>query len=139
MIMNEQTIITFLISSGLLVALLAFALSGLKYLKVYLDAKTADLLANNRSVVIKAAVTKAEDSIWAVVFQLAQETVDNIKEKALDGKLTADEITILRDTAYTRAITLMGDKAYSLLYSYTDDVKTWIYTKIDAISRETKL
>jgi endonuclease/exonuclease/phosphatase (EEP) superfamily protein YafD len=137
--MDTDTVIGFLVSSGLMVAILALAMSALRYLKLFLDAKIAELLAKQKSEAITAAVAKANDAIWTVVMQLAQETVDNLKEKALDGKLTPDEITMLRDTAYARSIELMGQQTYGLLNAYAEDVRAWIYTKIDALSRETKL
>lgn len=137
--MNTDTLVGFLVSTGLLAALLALAISGLQYLKSYLDMKKNELLKNLSNAAILTAVDKASDAIWDVVMQLAQETADGLKAKSADGKLTADEIIMLRDTAYSRVITLMGENAYHLLNDYTDDVEKWIYTKIDAVARETKI
>lgn len=137
--MNTDNIVGFLVSSGLLVALLALAMSGLKYLKVYLDKKIEELAANKKAALIAQTVAKANDAIWDVVFQLAQESADNLKAAASDGKLTPSEITQLRNTAYNRSVELMGTQTHNLLELYADDVEKWIYTKIDAIARETKL
>ncbi len=134
-----DNVVEFLVSTGLLTALLALAISGLRYLKLFIDKKIAELTAKAKNEAVDAAVTKAEDAIWTVVMQLAQETADDLKEKSEDGKLTIDEIKMLRDTAYARSIELMGQQTYGLLNAYAEDVRTWIYTKIDALSRETKL
>lgn len=128
----------FLVSTGILVALAGLLVSGLKFGKTYLDLKTEELKKNMKSKELQEAVDKAEDSIWAVVMQLANESVDNLKAKAADGKLTEAEIDDLRTTAYTRAKQLMGDTTYKLLQEYVGDAQTWMLTKIDAMSRETK-
>lgn len=128
----------FLVSTGILVALAGLLVSGLKFGKTYLDLKTEELKKNMKSKELQEAVDKAEDSIWAVVMQLANESVDNLKAKATDGKLTEAEIDDLRTTAYTRAKQLMGDTTYKLLQEYVGDAQTWVLTKIDAMSRDTK-
>lgn len=128
----------FLVSTGLLVAIAGLLISALKLGKTYFDLKTEELKKNMKSKELQDAATKAEDAIWTVVMQLANETVDNLKAKAADGKLTQLEIDELRTTAYTRAKQLMGDATYKLLQEYVGDAQAWMLSKIDAISRETK-
>ena len=128
----------FLVSTGLLVAIAGLLISALKFGKTYIDLKTEELKKNMKSKELQDAVTKAEDSIWTVVMQLANETVDDLKAKAADGKLTSIEIDNLRTTAYTRAKQLMGDATYKLLQEYVGDAQAWMLSKIDAMSRETK-
>ncbi len=87
---------------------------------------------------VNNAVKKANDTIWKVVSQLAQETADNLKAAAEDGKLTYQEQKELRDTARDRAIQLMGTETMNLLMSYTTDIYAWIDATIDTMARAAK-
>lgn len=127
-----------LINSGLFAALLGVAVAALFFLRAYIQKQTAKLLADIESETIQEAIAIAEDSVWTVVMQLANEMVDNMKAAAEDGKLTNEEIILLRTTARERALHLMGNEAYSVLKRYFADVDTWLYTKIDAFARESK-
>lgn len=127
-----------LINSGLFTALLAVAVAALIFLKSYITMQTEKLKTEIENEAVLEAIQVAEDSIWTVVMQLANEMVDNIKEASDDGKLTPDEITLIRSTARERALYLMGTEAYKILQLYFNDADAWLYTKIDAYARETK-
>lgn len=124
--------------TALLIGIAGLLLSAFKLGKAFVDVKTEELKSKIKDQEIKNAVTQAEDCIWTVVQQLANETVDDLKTKAVDGKLTPLEVENLRTQAYTRSKQLMGETTYKLLQIYTNDVQGWLLTKIDAYARNTK-
>ena len=129
------------IQSGLFLTIVTAAVSGIKLLKAMSDAKLEQIAEDKehkQQAKIAGALQKIDDSAWSVVMQLADETVDNLKAKAEDGKLTPIEIEELRTTAYTRVKQLVGDETYKLAQQGTNDLQTWILTKIDAYARVSK-
>ena len=87
---------------------------------------------------INNAVKKANDTVWKVVFQLAQDTADDLKSYSLDGKLTADEQNMLRTNAINRSMDLMGKETAALLDSYTTDLYKWMGATVDTMARMAK-
>jgi hypothetical protein len=136
--MNSNTV-NQIIQSGLLLAVLGVLVAGLKFAKVYLEAKTTELQTKIGNQAVNDVIDTVEDSIWTVVMQLAQETVDDLKAKASDGKLTAKEIEMLRQTAKNRAIKLMGQETYDVFKDLVADADAWMLSKIDAYSRQAKI
>lgn len=133
--MDQINWMQLLIDSGLLFAVLGVLIALLGYAKKYIELKTEELLINIENDAIKEAIMTAEDAIMTTVMQLSQEMVDELKAAAVDGKLTPEEVRVLRDLAYKRAIKLMGKETYDLVASYVEDVGTWFNAKIDAAAR----
>jgi len=129
----------YVVSSGLLLAVIGLVISIARYMKINLDIQTEEKLKNVKNQKIKDAIQKAEDMLWTTVQQIANEIVDNLKEKSTDGKLTKEEIDSVRTEAYIRSKKLMGDDCLELLKDYVGDVSGWMLSKIDAYARQAKI
>lgn len=121
-----------LIESGFLAALLGFAVSVVRCAKTYIDSKTAEAAARIESDKIKNAISVAEDCITTVVSELAQTTVEDLKEKSADGKLSAEDAARVKADAMVKIQSLLSDEVQKAIDEIFDDAEEWISSKIEA-------
>jgi hypothetical protein len=130
--MNSTNIVGIIIQSGILAAALGFVVSVFRYGKALADAKTQEVTAKIKDQNLKQAATTAEDCITTAVLEIAQTTVDDLKEAAADGKLTDEEKEQVKAAAFSRAKELISTDVFSALDSITGNVDEWIKSKIEA-------
>lgn len=128
-----------ILQSGLLAVFLGFVVSGIKYGKAYIDARTLEATAKIKDANIKNAVNTAEDSITTVVAELAQTTVEDLKAKSADGKLTAEDAEQIKSDAVTKVQELLSDDVTQTLHTIFGDAEKWIDSKIEAAIKASKL
>lgn len=136
--MKVEDLLNFLIQSGLLVALLGLGASVIKFAKTYIDAKTAEATAKINDANIKNAISVAEDCVTTVVSELAQTTVDNLKAKSVDGKLTTEEAAQIKADAIAKVKSLLSEDVQETISTIFGDVEQWISSKIEAAVKESK-
>jgi cyanate lyase len=136
--MQENEILTLLISSGVLVAVVGLCVSLVKLGKVWVDAKTAEITARIKNNAVADALRRAEESITYAVVQTAQVEADAFKAAAEDGKLTESEMRELRDIAMERAKSFITDDLMSILTENIKDVDAWIVAQIETNVRSLK-
>lgn len=136
---NTTTVVNYLIESGYLAAAATLAGSAIKYGKSVLDAKTAQLTANIKNESVKNAVNTAEDCVSTVVSELSQTTVETLKAKAADGKLTAADAAEIKATAFQKAQALMSDDVIHTLNTLYGDAEVWTNSKIEAAVKALKV
>jgi hypothetical protein len=129
--MQENELLSFLVSSGILVALVGLGITGIKFLKVWLDAKIAVMLENLHNEKVADAIRKAENAVTLAVVQTAQLEADAFKAAAADGKLTNEEKIQLRDLAKERAISLINNDIAGLIVEDINDFDGWLNTQIE--------
>lgn len=134
--MNESQMIGAVLQSGLLAAVLGLILSGVKYIKGMVDAKTAEVTAKIKDTNIKHAVSTTEDCVTTTVYKLAQTTTDDLKAAAADGKLTAEEAAQVKENALAEIKHMVGSDALATLDTVFSDVDSWLKSKIEAAVKQ---
>lgn len=122
---------TFLVSSGILAAVLGLGLVGINYLKAWINAKTADLAERLHDDKVKDAVVKAENLISLAVVETAQVEADAFKKAAEDGKITDEEKAQLKQIALDRANKLIKDDLAVLVTESVGDYSAWLESQIE--------
>jgi hypothetical protein len=128
-----------LVQSGIFAVLLGLVVSGIKYGKTYLDAKTAETTAKIKDANVKSAINTAEDCVTTVVSELAQTTVEALKAQSADGKLTAEDAESIKATALAKSQSLMSDDVICTLNTVFGNAETWVGSKIEAAVKASKL
>jgi hypothetical protein len=137
--MKLTDIFNILVESGLFAVLLGLVISGIKYAKTYLDAKTAETAAKIKNENIKNAVKSAEDCISTVVLELSQTVVDDLKRQSADGKLTQAEADKIKQTAVEKVNSLLSTNVRDTLNTVYGDLNEWIKSKIEADVKSNKM
>ena len=135
----KMKIFDYVVQSGLLVALLGFAVSAIKYGKQGIDAKTKESTVKIKDTNTRHAVDTVENAATTVVYKMAQTTVDDLKEKAADGKLTADEIAQLKADSLAEVKQLVGTDVVNTIQTVFGDAEAWITAKIECAVKSMKL
>jgi hypothetical protein len=136
---NEMSIVNLIEQSGIAVALLGLLASAIAYGKTYLDARTKEATAKIQDTNIKNAVDAVENCATTVVYELAQTTVDDLKAKSADGKLTADEIAQLKADSLAKVKQLIGTDVYGTIHTVFGNAEAWITSTIEAAVKSLKL
>lgn len=129
----------YIVQSGLLVALLGLAASAITYGKKWIDARTQEVTSKIQDTTIRHAVDTVGNAATTIVYKLAQTTVDDLKEKAADGKLTAEEIAQLKADSLAEVKQLVGTDVVNTIQSVFGDAEAWITAKIEAAVKSLKL
>jgi hypothetical protein len=137
--MKATDVFNIFIQSGFFGMLLGLVISGVKYAKTYLDAKTAETSAKIKDTNIKSAVNSAENCVTTVVLEMAQTVVDDLKSKSTDGKLSSDEIKQIHSDAVDKVHTLLSNDAFNTISTVSGDAEAWISSKIEAAVKKLKL
>jgi hypothetical protein len=137
--MKITDIFNVLIQSGLLGVLLGLVISGIKFAKAYIDAKTAEIASKIKDTNIKNAITSAEDCVSTVVLEMAQTVVDDLKSKSADGKLTPDEIKQIQADALAKIEKLVSSDVFNTIDTIFGDAEAWIKSKIEAEVKKNKI
>jgi hypothetical protein len=136
--MKTADFLNVLIQSGIFGVLLSLFLSGVKCAKTYLAAKAAEATSNIKDLNIKNAVQSAEDCVTTVVLEMAQTTVDDLKAKSADGKLTGDEAKEVLSDATSKVQSLISIDVFNTLDTVFGDANAWIKSKIEAAVKKIK-
>ena len=136
--MTTEQLLQLLVGSGLLVTIIGTVIKGLQLLGALLEAKTKEVAAKTQNATLEKYITTAEDALWTSVMQLAQDTADDLKNKAADGKLTTEEQAELKANAKAKAIQIMGTEVKDGLSQIYADVEAWMDGKIDTYARTAK-
>lgn len=134
--MNETQIVSTVLQSGLLAAALGLVVSGARYAKSWVDAKTAVVTAKIKDTNIKHAVNTAEDCVTTTVYKMAQTTTDDMKAAAADGKLTAEEAAQIKANALAEVKSLIGTNVSNTLDTVFADTNEWLKSKIEAAVKQ---
>lgn len=132
-------IFDYIVQSGLLAALLGLVASAITYGKKLIDAKEQEVTAKIRDTNIRHAVETVDNAATTIVYKLAQTTVDDLKAKAADGKLTEDEIAQLKADSLSEVKQLVGADVLDTLHTVFGDAEAWITAKIEAAVKSLKL
>lgn len=136
--MNVMQIVNTIIAAGGVSALAGLVVSGTRYLKARADAETAKITTGIKNDTIKAALEKGEDAATTAVLEIAQTTVDDLKAKAADGKLTPEEAQQAKNAAVRRALSMLSDAAIQTINTESGNAQVWIEAKIEAAVKKAK-
>jgi hypothetical protein len=136
--MKPTDLFGILIQSGLFGVLLGLVISGLKFAKTYIDAKTAEATAKIKDGNVKSALSAAEDCVTTVVLEMAQTVSDDLKAKSADGKLTAEDAAKIKEDAVTKVQALLSDDVTNTLNTVFGDAEAWVRSKIEAAVKRLK-
>lgn len=104
-------------------------------------------LANNASDYLKQKANSTllnryidllTETVMDVVQSLNQTTVEQLKQAAMDGKLTQEEIDSISAQALTSVKAILGEKGMEILSIAFEDVDALITSKIERAVREVK-
>lgn len=136
--MNVMQIVNTIIAAGGVSALAGLVVSGARYLKATADAKTAQITAGIKNNQIKTALEQGEDAATTAMLEIAQTTVDDLKAKAADGKLTPEQAQQVKSAAVNRALSMLSDAAIQTISTESGNAQAWIEAKIEAAVRKAK-
>lgn len=136
--MKATEIFNVLIQSGLLATLLGFVVTGVKYGKSFLDAKTAEVTANIKDANVKNAINSAENCITTVTAEMSQTVGEDLKAKSADGKLTAEDAAQIKADAVAKVQSLLSDDILQTITTVHGDAEAWISSKIEAAVKAAK-
>lgn len=137
--MNSNEILDIIIKSGLLSVLLGLVISLIKFAKTYIDNKTKETSAKIKDQTTRESIDIVESCITTVVLELSQTIVDDLKDKAADGKLTDEEKASVRNLAVAKVQQLMTDEVYTTLGEVFGNTEKWIEEKIEAEVKKIKI
>lgn len=136
--MKASDVCNLLIQSGLLGVFAGLAVTGLKHLKAIADAKTAEVTAKIKDANVKNAINSAEDCATTVVLELSQTSVEDLKAKSADGKLTAEDAAQIKADAVAKVQALLSDDVVNTLNTIYGDGQAWLSSKIEAAVKKLK-
>lgn len=131
MIINESTI------GQVLEILIPIIATALGTVLINLANKYADMIKQKtKSEKIDRYVRLLNETVKDVVVSLNQTTVDKLKEAATDGKLTPEEIEMVKADAITTVTDILGITGVEVLALAFEDLNALIATKIEKAVRE---
>lgn len=95
-----------------------------------LKVTSKEKLSESQFKLFERAIDKAKQIITSVVIGLNEELVNDIKEKASDGKLTEEERTEILQDAIARVKQQLGDEITNSLSYGIGDIDSWIVSTI---------
>lgn len=136
--MKATDVFNMLVQSGLFAVLLGFAVSGVKYGKKYIDARTLEVTAKVKDTNVKNAIDTAENCVTTVVSELTQTTVESLKKQSADGKLTPEDAAKIKADAVTKVQELLNDDVQQTINTVFGDAEKWVSSKIEAAVKKFK-
>jgi hypothetical protein len=131
----DQTTLLLVLTGVLGLATTWAILQGSNWLK----AKAVQWKQMNKFDVLDKYIDIAVNTVVDTVKALNQSVVNDLKEKAADGKLTAEEKTEILNNAVQTVIMSLSEEVQTVLSAVYGDLPTWIATQIDkAVSNEKK-
>lgn len=129
----EQIINAIISNAVSIVAAIVIGLAGvaLQYLKVLIATKLKmDTLAK--------AIAELDGDIAGVVGELQQTVVDDLKAAAADGKLTQDEIRMLKQDLLEGVRDRLSDDATAIIEAAGIDIHNYILSEAEAVIHSIK-
>lgn len=88
---------------------------------------------------INRYIEQLESTVYDVVMSLNQTTVEKLKEASADGKLTPEEIDVIKSDARDTITKIIGVTGMNLLGLVFEDVDALIASKIERTVKEVKV
>lgn len=130
--MTTAEFILKLLDSGVILAIAGVIVKLIQILGDYLTAAITSHLTASQAKQFLALTEKVENIVVTVVAQLLQTTVNTIKEKSEDGKLTTEECLEIKQKAIEQVLNILGDAAKEELQKAFGDVNAYLDAKIEA-------
>ncbi|MBE3576857.1 MAG: hypothetical protein IMX00_04125 [Limnochordales bacterium] len=115
------------LASLLLTLLSALVVAGISYVLRVLQAQKE----NRGLALLLTALETGRQQVEAIVAQLQQTVVEQLKAKAQDGKLTADEIQEIRRMAWEKFQATMPKALAEVLRAAVGDLEAWVATEVE--------
>lgn len=126
-----------IVNSGLLLAVLAVAVAGIKCGVAWLNAKTQDITNGMKSQKVGNAIWRAEQAVSTAVLETAQMEADRYKAMG-GGKLSDEQAAELKQLAIDRAKSFLTEDIINLLKENLGDVEAWFEGMTEQYVRQAK-
>ena len=102
------------------------------FLCVVLKKLSNNITKNIQNSSVKTIINSIADSATCVVKELNQTIVNDLKEKAEDGKLSGDDIIEIKTLAIEKLNGLISDESKAILSNVVGDFTNYLSTVIEA-------
>jgi hypothetical protein len=110
----------------------AFLVQLIRYGITYLKNKTESVENEQALLLLLSALDEAETVAVNTVNAIQQQLVDDLKEAHEDGKLTEEEIEMIKERAYATFVSQLSQGSKQILVSSVDNFAEWAKTLIEA-------
>lgn len=127
-----------LLDSGVTLAIAGVAIKLIQLIGEYITAAVTHYMSASQASTFLNLTHKVDEIVVTVVTQLSQTTVQQLKEKSADGKLTPEECVEIKQKATEQVIAILGLEAQKELNKAFGDVNLYLDAKIEAVVKEYK-
>lgn len=109
----------------------AYATLLLKKVTTKIQAETSKIESDKERVLVNDAVMSINDLVYQAVFAMQTTTVEAIKDKAADGKLTLEESKEIANTVKDNVLAQLSTEVQSLATKQIENLDLYILDRIE--------
>ena len=109
----------------------AYATLLLKKVTTKIQAETSKIESDKERILVNDAIMSINDLVYQAVFAMQTTTVDAIKDKAEDGKLTVEEGKEIANTVKDNVLAQLSTEVQSLATKQIENLDLYILDRIE--------